>query len=1063
MDEKILAIKKQMLKYIYEKNIDAYIKIQTLYEYAIKQYVQLYYKYEDNDLKTITTWQLLDEYIPSSCEQKEKILEVFNDINIRANKGIKHFDSQVVLYDERIIKKTIKYLNNLINSLYDDNEKYKNLFLIDEDIFDNNGVVTSSYQFETNNNYIEYTNDETNTKNKNIINVGTSEQDYGFEVLGIKNDVCTYEYKSVYAVVFNLMQRSNIIHKDIIVEEFEKNKGLRVNYNKTYRYEMAILLLIKNNYCNNGEVLIYSKEEFNLEIECAIYHINKLFDMIANLMKQKIEKLKIIIDKKGISISFNNSGDINIIDSQSESNDKLIWYSQNIIYNIDENKDKETLEYLLDVLLNINSFREGQYEAICKILNNDISKIIIMPTGSGKSLIFYFISLMQPSPTIVVEPTEILIKDQIRNLKKCHNIDDCISYFGYDNDKININHNFIYFTPKVLQNKKSILSLISHNVDIKISNIVLDEIHTISNWSHDFRADYLMMSFNLKTFLDNSKYIGFTATANYRVIKDISMQLNVDFNDIHTPIELNNKKIYFSFYNVMNDDEAVKQVNQIAKSLEYSNDEKMLIFTKNSEISAMLKNNLADDLKFNVDVFSEEDENSYSGFINGRRSILISQSDMGIGINIPAIDKICHYGIPISKSKYVQEIGRAGRLLNTSYSYITYKDKEKLTNEELKLLDLNTSIDDILNIINNNNSDLAYSFKQILGHLSHYSLMATKIKDIYNEINIIEQKKKSHGLLKFKLIKDNSRINIETCLFFLVKMGLIYNWYVVSSDVEYITYDIEISDDLSLSTIKKKSIDYILIFGNSKETIYNIEESDNIENIIYELQTWYFEQFLMYHREQLVNMYDFVDYCRKSKITNNDISNELFQYFSLTSTDIDEDVMNYINKVKSLQNIKYVNDQEKVREENNTPNEIDTLKQNNQNKYIILLHNVEEKNDNEKLMQMEKYLESNYDVLADLYIFTYKCIYTDNINESRFKRITSNINQNEYDEFIDYSILLYSFIKDLKSKLIVINILSKYIKMETIIDKIFKYNKKDEIYYGFLSKRICERMEDLYE
>ena len=89
----------------------------------------------------------------------------------------------------------------------------------------------------------------------------------------------------------------------------------------------------------------------------------------------------------------------------------------------------------------------------------------------------------------------------------------------------------------------------------------------------------------------------------------------------------------------------------------------------------------------------------------------------------------------------------------------------------------------------------------------------------------------------------------------------------------------------------------------------------------------------MYHREQLVNMYDFVDYCRKSKITNNDISNELFQYFSLTSTDIDEDVMNYINKVKSLQNIKYVNDQEKVREENNTPNEIDTLKQNNQNKY----------------------------------------------------------------------------------------------------------------------------------
>lgn len=1063
MDEKILAIKKQMLKYIYEKNIDAYIKIQTLYEYAIKQYAQIYYKYEDNDLKTITTWQLLDEYIPYGCKEKERILEVFNDVNIRANKGIKHFDSQIVLYDERTIKTSIKYLNILINSLYDDNEKYKNLFLIDEDIFDTNGIVTSSYQFETFNNNVESKNYEINTENKNIINVGTSEQDYGFEVCGIKYDICTYEYKSIYAIIFNLMQRSNIIHKDIIVEEFEKNRALKVNYNKTYRYEMAILLLIKNNYHKNGEIFVYSKEEFNIEIECAIYHINKLFDIIARLMKQKIEKLKIIVDKKGINISFNNSGDINIIDSQSESNDKLIWYSQNIIYNIDETKDKEVLEYILDVLLNVNYFRDGQYEAICKILNNDISKIVIMPTGSGKSLIFYFISLMQPSPTIVVEPTEILIKDQIRNLKKYHNIDDCISYFGYDNDKININHNFIYLTPKVLQNKKSILSLISHNIDIKISNIVLDEIHTISNWSHDFRADYLMMSFNLKTFLDNSKYIGFTATANYRVIKDISMQLNIDFKDIHTPIELNNKNLNFSFYNIENDDESIKQVNEIAKNLENTNYEKMIIFTKKSEISAMLKNNLADDLKFDIDVFSEEDENSYSGFINGRRSILISQSDMGIGINIPAIEKICHYGIPISKSKYVQEIGRAGRLLNTSYSYITYKDKEKLTNEELKLLDLNTSIDDILSIINNNNSDLAYSFKQILGHLSHYSLMATKIKGIYNEINIIEQKQKSHGLLKFKLTKDSSKRNIEICLFFLVKMGLIYNWYVVSLNKEYITYDIEISDDFSLSTIKKKSIDYILIFGNSKETIYNIEESENIENIIYELQTWYFEQFLMYHREQLVNMYDFVDYCRKSKIADNDISNELFQYFSLTSTDIDEDVINYINKVKSRQNIKYVNDKEKIMAENNVPNEIDTLKQSNKNKYIILLNNVEEKNDNEKLMQMEKYLESNYDVLADLYIFTYKCIYTDNINESRFKRIVSNITQNEYDEFVDYTILLYSFIKGLKSKLTVINVLSKCIEIEIIIDRIFKYNKKDKIYYGFLSKRIYERMENLYE
>ena len=49
-----------------------------------------------------------------------------------------------------------------------------------------------------------------------------------------------------------------------------------------------------------------------------------------------------------------------------------------------------------------------------------------------------------------------------------------------------------------------------------------------------------MLSFNLKTFLDNFRYLGFTATANYRVMKDISNQLNISFDKIYTPIELNN-------------------------------------------------------------------------------------------------------------------------------------------------------------------------------------------------------------------------------------------------------------------------------------------------------------------------------------------------------------------------------------------------------------------------------------------------------------------------------------------------------------------------------------------
>lgn len=1049
MEEKVFAIKKQLLKYIYEKNIDVYIKIQSLYEYAIKYYIQQNKEYTYFDTNNLTTWQLLNKFIPSNYKEKEKVLETYNLINVRANKGVKHFDTKIFEYDTDLIIKTIHYFNHLTEFLYKNNLKMKNLFIIDENIFYNSTSISSMPNNNTkSSNNIKF--EKTNKIIEPIINIGTSEKDNGFKICGISNNICSYEYKSIYAVIFNIMQRNNIMYKDKIVEEFEIENSIKVNYNKVYRYEMTILLLIKNNYGKNGKIILNSNDKYNFEINCAIYHINKLFDIIKSLIKIKCNKIKLIYDKKGINISFDYSGNINIIDTPIEKKDKLIWFSENIIYKIDIKNDKKYMEYLLNVIFNLKTFRNGQYEAICQILNKNTSKIIIMPTGSGKSLIYYFVSLLQPSTTLIVEPTEILIKDQIRNLKKYHNINDCVAYYGNNNESININHNFIYLTPKVLQNKKSILSLIKHNVDFKISNIVLDEIHTISNWSHDFRADYLMMSFNLKNFLDNPKYLGFTATANYRVVKDISTQLNIDFNDIHMPIELNNKEIIYNFLNISNDNEAIDSINKVAKKLENSNEEKMIIFTKNSETSMKIKNEFSNEIKYNIDVFLENDENSYNGFLNGRKSILISQSDIGIGINIPSINNICHYGIPISKSKYVQEIGRAGRLLNTLYSYVIYKDKKSLTSDELKLLNLNTSIDEILNIIKSNNCDLSSSFMQILGHISNYTAMAIKVKNIYKTIE--SQREKSHILLNFNINKENDRENTEICLFFLVKLGIIYNWYINDLNNDLISYDIEISDNFNLSTIKKNCIDYILIFGNSKEYIYNIEESKNIENIIYELLTWYFDQFLLYHREQLVSMYDFVEYCKNNNVSNKDISEELFKYFSLSSTNIEDDVINYINKIKSKQ---CINDDVNLKNKKYT-----TFKK---GKYIILFNNIKNNQDYDKTLRMEKYLELNYNVTVDIYVFTYTCIYKNIINTSRYERILNHLEKNDLNDFIDYTVLLYSSIKNISDKLNIINVLKKYENINTIIEKIFNYNEKDIIYYGYISNRICERMKELYE
>jgi len=78
VEEKVFAIKNQLLKYIYEKNIDVYIKIQSLYEYVIKYYIQQNKEYTYFDTNNLTTWQLLNKFIPSNYKEKEKVLETYN-------------------------------------------------------------------------------------------------------------------------------------------------------------------------------------------------------------------------------------------------------------------------------------------------------------------------------------------------------------------------------------------------------------------------------------------------------------------------------------------------------------------------------------------------------------------------------------------------------------------------------------------------------------------------------------------------------------------------------------------------------------------------------------------------------------------------------------------------------------------------------------------------------------------------------------------------------------------------------------------------------------------------
>ena len=118
--------------------------------------------------------------------------------------------------------------------------------------------------------------------------------------------------------------------------------------------------------------------------------------------------------------------------------------------------------------------------------------------------------------------------------------------FGRRNPKLLLDHVY-YMTPEDLQSYELVLKIIHYNSSLMISNVVLDEVHTLCNWSHDFRPDYLMLCNNLFAFLDHCKFLGFTATANHKILSDIVQQLKITNSDVIQPINFNAGNFSFEY------------------------------------------------------------------------------------------------------------------------------------------------------------------------------------------------------------------------------------------------------------------------------------------------------------------------------------------------------------------------------------------------------------------------------------------------------------------------------------------------------------------------------------
>lgn len=159
-----------------------------------------------------------------------------------------------------------------------------------------------------------------------------------------------------------------------------------------------------------------------------------------------------------------------------------------------------------------------------------------MPTGSGKSLCFQLPAMLQDNKVaIVFSPLLALIKDQIDHLAKlkipAESINSKITAKDRErviNDLQNMKPctKFLYITPEQAATA-TFKSLMEHLVKFKkVSYVVVDEAHCVSEWGHDFRPDYLKLG-DLREKHKEVPWVALTATASSEVVKDILSNLKL--------------------------------------------------------------------------------------------------------------------------------------------------------------------------------------------------------------------------------------------------------------------------------------------------------------------------------------------------------------------------------------------------------------------------------------------------------------------------------------------------------------------------------------------------------
>jgi ATP-dependent DNA helicase RecQ len=346
-------------------------------------------------------------------------------------------------------------------------------------------------------------------------------------------------------------------------------------------------------------------------------------------------------------------------------------------------KEDKSLELLKlgTGLVNAN-FREGQEEAIRHVVEARGRLLVVQKTGWGKSFVYFIAAKLLreagEGPALLISPLLALMRNQIAAAERMgvnavtinsDNQDEWATVeVAIERNQVDI----LLISPERLANERFCTEVLA-GIAGRISLLVIDEAHCISDWGHDFRPHYRLLERIVRTLPGNLRLLATTATANTRVMDDLKAVLGPDLHISHG--DLNRPSLMLQTIRLKSQAERLAWLAGQVPALPGHG----IIYTLTVHDAVQV----ADWLRscgMTVESYTgqtgERRIELEQALLDNRLKALVATTALGMGFDKPDLAFVIHYQTPGSVVAYYQQVGRAGRALDAAYGVLLSGEEE---------------------------------------------------------------------------------------------------------------------------------------------------------------------------------------------------------------------------------------------------------------------------------------------------------------------------------------------------------------------------------------------------